>query len=129
LIVVDASVVIEVLLLTRDGWRLGSRLFERGPTLCAPELLDVEVTQIVRRYQRLGDLTAERGQSAIADLVDLPLERFTHRPLLERMWEMRANLTAYDAAYVALAEALDAPLLTRDARLARAVHRARVEVV
>ena len=91
--------------------------------------MDVEVIQIVRRYQRLGELSAERGQRAIDDLIDLPVERYPHRPLLTRMWELRANLTAYDAAYVALAEALDAPLVTRDARLAHAPHRARVEVV
>jgi predicted nucleic acid-binding protein len=91
--------------------------------------LDIEVVQIVRRYQRLGELSAEHGERAIDDLLDLPVDRYPHRPLLPRVWELRANLTAYDAAYVALAEALEAPLLTRDARLARAAHRARVEVV
>ena len=129
MIVVDASVVVEVLLRNRDGWLLGARLFEREAALCAPELLDVEVMHTVRRYERLGDLPPERGASVIEELRDLPLERWSHRPLLDRMWELRANLTASDAAYVALAEALDAPLLTRDTRLSRAPHRARVEVV
>lgn len=129
MIVVDASVVVDVLLATRAGSTLLIRMLEREPSLAAPELLDVEVMQAVRRYQRLGDLSAQRGESVISDLVDLPLERYPHRPLLARMWELRANLTAYDAAYVALAEALEVPLLTRDARLARAPHRARVEVV
>ena len=109
MIVVDASVIVEVLLLTRDGWMLAARLFDRASVLCAPELLDVEVAQIVRRFERSRGLPAERGAGVIEDLRDLPLERWSHRPLLERMWELRANLTAYDAAYVALAEALDAP--------------------
>lgn len=129
MIVVDASVVIEVLLMTRDGYRLGTRLLERERDLCAPELLDVEVSQILRRYHRLGDLDPERGAAMIDDLVDFPIERYPHRPLLTRVWELRANLTAYDAAYVALAEALDAPLLTRDSRLARAAKGGRIEVI
>ena len=129
MIVLDASAVVEVLLATRAGSRLLTRFLEHESGLFAPELLDVEVVQIVRHYQRLGELSAERGERAIDDLLDLPVERYSHRPLLPRMWELRANLTAYDAAYVALAEALDAPLLTRDARLARAPHRARVELV
>jgi predicted nucleic acid-binding protein len=128
-IVVDASVAVEVLLATRAGLTLMTRVLERESGLFAPELMDVEVVQTVRRYQRLGELTAEHGQRAIDDLIDLPVERYSHRPLLARMWELRANLTAYDAAYVALAEALDAPLVTRDGRLARAPHRAHVEVV
>jgi predicted nucleic acid-binding protein len=129
LIVVDASVAVEVLLATRAGSTLLTRILDRQSALFAPELMDVEVVQIVRRYQRLGELSAEHGQRAIDDLIDLPVERYSHRPLLTRMWELRSNLTAYDAAYVALAEALDAPLVTRDARLARGPHRARVEVV
>jgi predicted nucleic acid-binding protein len=129
MIVLDASVVVEVVLATRAGWRLMTRFLEHESGLFAPELLDIEVVQIVRRYQRLGELSAEHGERAIDDLLDLPVDRYPHRPLLPRVWELRANLTAYDAAYVALAEALEAPLLTRDARLARAAHRARVEVV
>ena len=129
MIVVDASVAVEVVLATRAGSRILARILEYESGLFAPELLDVEVVQIVRRYQRLGELSTEHGQRAINDLLDLPVERYSHRPLLVRMWELRTNLTAYDASYVALAEALDAPLVTRDARLARAPHRARIELV
>jgi predicted nucleic acid-binding protein len=129
LIVVDASVLVEILLLTREGLVLGERLLAPASSLCAPELIDVEVAQIVRRYERLGDLSAARGAAMLEDLADFPLERYTHRPLLARMWELRPNITAYDAAYVALAEVLEAPLLTRDGRLARTPHGARVELV
>jgi len=129
MIVIDASVAVEVLLLTPAGLALGARLFERASSLHAPELLDVEVAQIVRRYERLGDLSASRGESIMADLSDLPIERYGHRALLPRIWDLRRNLTAYDAAYIALAEALGATLLTRDGRLARAPHDARIEIV
>jgi predicted nucleic acid-binding protein len=129
MIVLDASAAVEVLLLTPAGLTLGARIFGSAENLHAPDLLDIEVVQIVRRYERIGDLSASRGQDVVEDLFDLPIERYSHRPLLPRIWELRRNLTAYDAAYVALAEALDATLITRDARLARAPHRANVEVV
>lgn len=129
MIVVDASVVVEVLLLTPSGLEIGERLFSSDETLHAPELLDVEVAQVVRRFELLGDLGPSRGAEALADLSDLAVERYRHRALLPRIWELRANLTAYDAAYVALAEALAATLVTRDARLVRAPHGARVELV
>ncbi len=78
----------------------------------------------------MGELTAARGQQALQVLYDMPIQRHPHRPLLHRIWEVRANVTAYDAAYIALAEALDAPLWTRDGRLARATgHRALVELI
>jgi len=128
-IVVDASVVVEVLLLTPSGVEIGERLFSSDESLHAPELLDVEVAQVVRRYELLGDLGSHRGAEVLADLSDLAVERYRHRALLPRIWELRANLTAYDAAYVALAEVLEATLLTRDSRLVRAPHRARVELV
>jgi predicted nucleic acid-binding protein len=131
-IVIDASVLVEVLLLTPAGRGIGERLLGRGSrslALYAPELIDVEVVQILRRYQRRGSLSGERGDLAVEDLRDFPVERLGHRALLARIWELRPNLTAYDAVYVALAEALRAPLLTRDQRLARAPHRALVEVV
>jgi len=105
-------------------------LFETGQTLHAPHLIDVEAAQVIRRFAANGDVDAERGRAALADLVDFPLRRYPHDFLLPRIWELRHNLTAYDAAYVALAETLDAPLLTRDHRLAAAPgHRAAVEVV
>ena len=96
----------------------------------APHLIDVEVAQVVRRYAAAGELDAERGREALADLADFPLLRYPHDLLLQRIWELRNNLTAYDAAYVALAEVLGAPLLTRDRRLAAAPgHHAKVELV
>jgi predicted nucleic acid-binding protein len=117
MIVLDASVVVEMLLRTSTAPSIEDRL--RGSaSLHCPELLDVEVAQVLRRYVRSGDLDSARGEEAIADLVDLPIFRHEHRTLLGRVWALRENLTAYDAVYVALAEALDTPLLTRDARLA-----------
>ena len=93
-------------------------------------MLDVEVAQVIRRYAANGEIDSERGRTALADLADLPLRRYPHDFLLPRIWDLRNNLTAYDAAYVALAEVLDAPLLTRDRRLAAAAgHRAQIELV
>ena len=129
MIVVDASAMLELLLLTPAGNKVATRVFEPKTTLHAPELIDVEVAQVLRRYERSGDLNASRGIEALQDLKDLPIERYSHQGLLPRIWELRDNLTAYDAAYVALAEILDTPLLTSDARLARAPHGARVELI
>ncbi len=95
------------------------RAFSKNETLHAPHLLDVEVAQVIRRYWRAGDLTAARGEEALRDLADLPIQRYPHEPLLDRIWQLRNNLTAYDAAYVALAEGLDAEFLTLDKALAR----------
>jgi predicted nucleic acid-binding protein len=93
-------------------------------------LLDVEVAQVIRQYAANGEIDDDRGGAALADLADLPLHRDPHNFLLPRVWDLRSNLTAYDAVYVALVEALDAPLLTRDRRLAAAAgHYARVELV
>jgi predicted nucleic acid-binding protein len=128
-IVVDASVLIEALLLTVAAPTVRRRLFASGETLHAPHLIDVEVVQALRRYQLAGRLDAERGRVALAQLAAFPIRRYPHDALLPRVWALRANLTAYDAVYVALAEVLDAPLLTRDRRLAAAPgHRARVEL-
>jgi predicted nucleic acid-binding protein len=128
-IVVDASVLLEALLRTAAANTIETRLFAARQTLHAPHLVDVEVAQVIRRYAAGGEIDAARGQAALADLADFPLRRYPHDLLLPRMWELRHNLTAYDAAYVALAEALDAPLLTRDRRLASAAgHRAQIEL-
>jgi predicted nucleic acid-binding protein len=130
MIVVDASAVLEVLLNTPDGAGIAVRFFTAGETLHAPHLLDLEVTQVLRRYARSGEVPAERGVQALEDLVDLPLVRYPHEFLLSRIWELRDSVTAYDAAYLALAEALAAPLVTRDAALASSrAHRARVELM
>ena len=130
MIVVDASVVIEVLLNTPAGLRIAERLFDPDETLHTPHLLDVEVAQVLRRYTRTGELDAARGLQALEDLVDFPLTRYPHDLFLPRIWELRHNVTAYDAAYIALAETLEAPLLTRDAALASAPgNRVRIELL
>ena len=127
MIVVDASALLEVLLRTAAAKAVEDRLFGPAETLCAPHLLDVEVAHVIQRYAACGDVSEERGRLAIATLADFPLQRYPHDVLLPRIWELRRNLTAYDAAYVSLAEALDAPLLTRDGRLATAAgHNARI---
>jgi predicted nucleic acid-binding protein len=129
-IVVDASALLEALLRTPSAKVVEDRLFAQGQTLHAPHLLDVEVAQVIRRYALNGEIDGVRGGLALADLSEFPLRRYPHDFLLPRIWALRNNLTAYDAAYVALAEALDAPLLTRDRRLAAAAgHRARIELV
>ena len=130
MIVVDASAMLEALLRTPAAAAVAERLFEPGETLHAPHLIDLEVAQVLRRYAATGQVGADRCRAALDDLSDFPLNRYPHALLLPRIWELRANLTAYDAAYVALAEALMAPLLTRDERLAAAPgHRARIEMV
>lgn len=102
----------------------------RTETSHAPHLLDVEVAQVLRRYAATGEIDPERCRSALVDLADFPLDRYPHDFLLGRVWELRNNLTAYDAVYVFLAETLDAPLLTRDRRLADAAgHSAQIVLV
>jgi predicted nucleic acid-binding protein len=129
-IVVDASALVEALLRMPSADAVSARLFAPRETLHAPHLLDVEIAQVVRRYAAAGEIDSARGRAALADLADLRLSRYPHGLLLPRIWNLRHNLSAYDAAYVALAEALDAPLVTRDRRLAAAAgHRARIEVV
>jgi predicted nucleic acid-binding protein len=129
LTVVDASAVLEVLLRTEVGLRIEKKLLSTRQSLHAPHLLDVEVAQVLRRFAASGELSAERGQEALTDLADLPLNRYPHDLLLPRIWELRHNVTAYDAAYLALAEALRAPLVTCDARLGSAPgHSAEVQV-
>lgn len=130
MIVLDASALIEMLLGTTAGRTLASRIRDPELGLHAPHLADVEVAQALRRYVRDGALDADAARAALADLRALDLERHAHEPLLDRVWALRDNVTAYDAVYVALAEALDAPLLTGDAHLARAPGmEARVELV
>ena len=130
MIVVDASAMLEVLLRTPDAHAVEERLFDPHETLHAPHLLDVEIAQVIRRYAANGEIDSERGGAALDDLAVFPLHRYPHDVLLPRVWELRNHLTAYDAVYVALAEALEAPLLTRDRRLAGAAgHHATVELV
>jgi predicted nucleic acid-binding protein len=129
-IVVDASAALEVLLRTPLARIAERRLLDPRETLHAPHLIDLEIAQVLRRYCAAGDLTDRRAREALADFVDLPLTRYPHQPFLDRIWDLRHNLTAYDAAYVALAEVLHAPLVTCDRALASAPgHRAIVEVI
>ena len=117
MIVVDASVVVTALADDgTDGDRVRQRL--RGERLFAPHLIDLEVASAWRRLATAGALDNRRVELGLADLLALRLERVEHGPLLGRCWELRTNLTIYDAAYVALAEALDTTLLTADRRLA-----------
>jgi len=128
-IVVDASAVLEVLLGTEAGRRAEDRLFDRDAALHAPHLLDVEVAQVLRRYAAAGEIKPGRAAEALDDLAGLPITRHEHVVLLPRIWQLRHNATAYDAAYLALAEVLDATLITRDAKLARAAGRTRIELL
>lgn len=114
MIIIDASVVIDVLTggrrdLTRldDGW-------------AAPHLLDLEVAHVLRKQVLRGDLDQHAADAALTDFETLVIDRHPHLPLLPRIWQLRHNVTPYDAAYLALAEVLDAPLVTLDARLAGA---------
>jgi predicted nucleic acid-binding protein len=129
-IVLDASAAVDWLVQTAAAQRIESRIFSRNQSLHAPELLDLEVAQVLRRLVREGALSASRAEGAIQDLLDLRITRYPHFVLLPRIWQLRHNLSAYDAAYVVLAEKLGATLLTRDARLASAAgHAATIEVV
>jgi predicted nucleic acid-binding protein len=122
-IVVDASALIEVLLRTPAAEAIGRQLFSGRHTLHAPHLIDIEVAQVVRRYAMAGQVDTDRGRAMLVDLAVFPLWRHPHDVLLPRVWELRNNLSAYDAVYLALAEALDASLLTHDQRLATATRR------
>lgn len=130
MIVVDAAAILEVLLNTAAAPRIVKRLFTGRETLHAPHLLDLEVAHVLRRYWLAGVLSHERGLEALQDLTDFPLTRYPHDLFLPRIWELRQNFTAYDAAYLALAETLRAPFVTRDKALASSSgHRARVELL
>lgn len=130
MIVIDASALLEVLLRNAAAPRIEQHVFAAGQTLTAPYLLDIEIAQVIRRYAAKGEISDARGREALADFADFAIYRYPHDVLLPRIWELRHTLSAYDAAYVALAEALDVPLVTRDKRLAAAAgHRARIDVV
>lgn len=116
MIVVDASAVLMVLLNPQGGGQLERYLKSGGPSLAAPHLIDLEVAQVLRRLIRNKAMTSERSQQALRDWQEMRMTRFAHHPLMKRIFELRDNATAYDAAYLALAEALDAPLLTHDAK-------------
>jgi predicted nucleic acid-binding protein len=119
-IVLDASALVELILDTATGQLVARRIADPAEGLHVPHLADVEIVQALRRYVREGEIDADAAEVAMDDLRALDLQRHAHEPLLERVWELRENLTAYDAVYVALAEALDTVLLTCDRRLSQA---------
>jgi predicted nucleic acid-binding protein len=124
MLVVDASALTELLLGRAAGEVVGEHLAAHGFALHAPHLVDVEVLSALRRLVASDEMTAARAGEAIADLLDLPIERYPHDILVPRVWALRENFSAHDASYVALAEAVadePVPLLTADARLAKAV--------
>lgn len=119
MLVVDASVLAPAIVdAGTGGVAIRARL--RGETIAGPDLLRIEVLAVIRKRRIDGSLTVDQADGAVNDLLDLPMAVFPAAPLLRRAWELRDNLTAYDASYIALAEALDCPLLTADARLANA---------
>ena len=123
MLVVDASAVTELLLGRPAAGHVGQHFTAHGFDLHAPHLLDVEVLSALRRLVASDDASSARADEAIADLLDLPIERYGHEVLVQRIWQLRENFSSYDATYVALAEVISdepVPLLTADARLARA---------
>lgn len=129
MIVLDASAALELLLRTPLAPKIERRIFADRVTLHAPHLLDIEIAQVLRRYGFQHALSARRARQALQDFADLPISRYPHDLFLPRIWALRNSLSTYDAVYVALAETLDAVLLTCDRRLANAHgHRARLEV-
>jgi predicted nucleic acid-binding protein len=129
MIVLDASAAVDWLLQTSAGQSIEKRIYSRNETLHAPHLLDLEVTQVLRRLALQGAVSAHRAGGAVRDLLDLRVTRYPHFVLLPRIWQLRHNFSAYDAAYIVLAEKLGAVLVTRDARLSAASgHAAHVEL-
>lgn len=130
MIVLDASAAVDLFLrIEPNAARIETRLERPDESLHAPMLFDAEILQVLRRYAVRREISEARAEQALTDLIDLRIARYPVLPLLERIWALRANLTAFDAAYVALAEALNVPLLTSDVKLASASgHHATVEV-
>jgi predicted nucleic acid-binding protein len=127
MIVADASAVLEVLLNTSRAAAIARVLFAGGQTIHAPHVVDVEVLQVLRRYVGASTVANARAREMMQDYLDMDLKRYPHDVLWERMWEPRHNFTPCDAAYIALAEGLEAPLLTCDRALTSG-HRAEVVV-
>jgi predicted nucleic acid-binding protein len=130
LIVLDASAAVELVLRTPLAERIAALVLDASEQLHAPHLIDIEVAQVLRRLAQAAELTPARAALALADFCDLAIERHAHGVLLRRVWSLRTVMSAYDASYVALAEALAAPLVTCDGRLARAPgHTAEIELI
>jgi predicted nucleic acid-binding protein len=119
-IVVDACVLANALADDGDRGEVARLILRESESVSAPDLVDVEAVSVLRKRWLAGDLPAHRFRSAVDDLSDLPIDRYPSYPLMRRAYELRANVSAYDSAYVALAEVLDCPLVTVDERLARA---------
>ncbi|HVK89117.1 MAG TPA: type II toxin-antitoxin system VapC family toxin [Kofleriaceae bacterium] len=129
MIVIDASALAELLLGTPRSARFASRVAHPALTMHAPHLIDLEVGSVFRSLEVKRVISPAVAANMVADLARVDLQRYPHVTLLPRVWQLRGNLTTYDAAYVALAEALGAPLATFDANLAAAPgHRARIEL-
>lgn len=129
MIVLDASAAVDWLLQTSAGLSIEKRIYSRNETLHAPHLLDLEVTQVLRRLALQRVVSVYRAEQAVRDLLDLRITRYAHSVLLPRIWQLRHNFSAYDAAYIVLAEKLGVALITRDTRLASASgHAASVEL-
>ena len=129
MIVLDASAAVDWLLQTSAGQSIEKRIYSRNETLHAPQLLDLEVTQVLRRLALQRVVPVLRADEAVRDLLDLRITRYPHLVLLPRIWQLRHSLSAYDAAYIVLAEKLGAVLVTRDGRLASASgHAAAIEL-
>lgn len=130
MIVIDASAALELAAKTPVATTIDARLIQVNNLACAPHLIDLEFAQGLRRWVLLKRIGEARANEAMADWSRLSILRYPHEQFMDRIWHLRHNLTAYDAAYVALAEFLGAPLLTRDARLARSSgHAAQIEVI
>lgn len=128
MIVLDASAALEMVLKTAVGARIEARVFEPDETLHAPHLIDVEVAHVLRRLA-VGGADPVYCRLALDDWMAFPVERYSHEIGIIRAWELRANFTAYDAVYVALAEKLGAPLVTHDRKFLSRVHKAQIELI
>lgn len=129
MIVLDASALVDWLLQTSAGQSIEKRIYAHNESLHTPHVTDLEVTQVLRRLAREGAVPSHRAEEAVRDLLDLRITRYPHFLLLPQIWQRRHNFSAYDAAYVVLAETLGAALVTRDRRLASAAgHAAIVEL-
>jgi predicted nucleic acid-binding protein len=127
-IVLDASAAIDWLLQTPVGQQIEKRIYSRSESLHAPHLLDLEIAQVLRRLVRENLISPQRAEQALEDFLNMRITRYPHSILLPRIWRLRNNLSAYDAAYVVLAEKLNAPLISRNSRLSSSSgHVARIE--
>jgi predicted nucleic acid-binding protein len=128
-IVADASAIVEILLNKPAGHALGRRLFANDESVNVPHVMDLEILQTLRRYILTGSMDPYRAEQARQFYAEMPLNRYPHNVLLPRIWALRHNWTAYDAAYIALAEALGATLITCDRAMTGPGHTAKVILV